>query len=217
MSTVTLQIGQCGNQIGEKLFSTIVSDCFEVNASLGKNSRSVGGLKKAVSLSQLHKIGRKPAHGSNDLDDEQYVSDSSNRFFSTRDRQDESETRVNSDSSSNLQARCVLVDMESKVVNRLLYCGSAGDGSSSRHRWKYRPENSYTQKKGSGNNWSFGYCERFSNVRTWSSSSLINDCQTFLGVNGPSSSRIVEETIRKEVERCDRLADFLVIMSMAGK
>ena len=41
-------------------------------------------------------------------------------------------------------------------------------------------------------------------------------CQACLGINGPSSRSVVEDKIRKEVERCDRLASFLVIMSMAG-
>ena len=45
---------------------------------------------------------------------------------------------------------------------------------------------------------------------------LTHDCQACLGVNGPSSRSVVEDKIRKEVERCDRLASFLVIMSMAG-
>ena len=83
------------------------------------------------------------------------MSESCARFFSPLDRQDESETRVSSEKSSLLHARSVLVDMESKVVNRLLY------SASTRHRWQYRAENCYTQKKGSGNNWSFGYCESF--------------------------------------------------------
>ena len=48
--------------------------------------------------------------------------------------------------------RAVLIDMESKVVNKLVskenYGLKAGNFS-----FKFRESNTYTQKKGSGNNW----------------------------------------------------------------
>jgi hypothetical protein len=122
MSVVTIQIGQCGNQIGEKLFETLFSDCYDLpNAS---------------------RLNRKLAN-----ENELYVSESMARFFT----QDESLTREvklsSSDCESSLFARSVLIDMESKVVNKLLY------NNSSKRQWSFRQSNSYTQKKGSGNNW----------------------------------------------------------------
>lgn len=117
MSVVTVQIGQCGNQIGEKILETIAADNFEHKSSSSSFS----------SASNLN-----------------YVNESKSRFYA-------SESSRTSDSLEHvLLARSILIDMESKVVNRLL---STTYGSSSTQLWKFRPQNSYTQKKGSGNNW----------------------------------------------------------------
>lgn len=113
MSIVTVQIGQCGNQIGEKIFETIASDCFEYKAQTASD-RTLNG---------------------------SYVSESLQRFFA----ECESETDA-------LVAHSVLVDMESKVVNRLV-SNTFTTGSQPTQQWKFRACNSYTQKKGSGNNW----------------------------------------------------------------
>jgi hypothetical protein len=42
-----------------------------------------------------------------------------------------------------MYARSILIDMESKVVNKLLF----------NSKCNFREENSYTLKTGSGNNW----------------------------------------------------------------
>jgi tubulin delta len=153
MSIVTVQIGQCGNQIGEKLFETLIAD-----NSYNFNSQ------KSQFKTHLN---------------ENYVQESEHRFF-TRDDDDYN-------NKSPLYARSILIDMESKVVNKLL------NNNNSLKGFIFRDKNSYTQKKGSGNNWSYGYC-----------------------VNGPQSLPKVKEIIRKEAERCDRLASFFICMSLAG-
>ncbi|CAF0743996.1 unnamed protein product [Brachionus calyciflorus] len=152
MSIITVQIGQCGNQIGEKLFDTIISDSLEFKPN--KNQTNLNYYKTL---------------------NENYVEDCKERFFSYCD---------NSYRQDKLYARSILVDMESKVVGKLLNQES---------NYIFRSSNSYTQKKGSGNNWSYGYC-----------------------INAPKSSQKIEDIIRKETERCDRLSSFLICMSMAG-
>ncbi len=154
MSIVTLQIGQCGNQIGEKLFETIVSDCFDSKPSQSKSSN----MKRAYSLSSLNSnressIGDQPYNKLN----EDYLYESKRRFFTQADHQNESAIKNSSlENEEMLYARSILIDMESKVVNKLIY--NSGGLSFINSKWKYRSENSYTQKKGSGNNWSYGYC-----------------------------------------------------------
>lgn len=123
MSIITIQIGQCGNQIGEKLFETIISDCFETQSSSSLRFKPVTQTAHNIKLN------------------ENYIAESKKRFFTETDcSDDESQT-------SRLSARAVLIDMESKVVNKLIH------KSSDNLTWLFREENCYTQKKGSGNNW----------------------------------------------------------------
>uniref|UniRef100_A0A3P8TUG1 Tubulin delta chain n=1 Tax=Amphiprion percula TaxID=161767 RepID=A0A3P8TUG1_AMPPE len=86
-----------------------------------------------------------------------------------------------------LVARAVLIDMEPKVINQSL-SRAAKCG-----RWRYGEDSHFSQKQGSGNNWANGYC-----------------------VHGPRHRDVVEELVRREVERCDRLAGLLAMMSVAG-
>jgi hypothetical protein len=131
MSIVTVQIGQCGNQIGERLFETLISDCDDCT-TLYSNSTT----RTHYTSSHAKRLN------------EAYIRECTSRFFS------EQETSGGGDEQSTLYARSILIDMESKVVNKLLYNhgGGSGGGSSTR-RFKFRDKNSYTQKKGSGNNW----------------------------------------------------------------
>jgi hypothetical protein len=119
MSVITIQVGQCGNQIGEKLFDTLVSDCFDAPNSWRKKGLDVQELLKKC----------------NNV----YVKQSKQCFFS-----DESE-------QSTANARAVLIDMESKVVNKLLRRDN--NSINNGFDWKFRDKNAFTQKKGSGNNW----------------------------------------------------------------
>ncbi|KAM5308779.1 tubulin delta chain isoform 2-T5 [Glossophaga mutica] len=84
-------------------------------------------------------------------------------------------------------ARAVLVDMEPKVINQTL-SKAAQSG-----RWKYGQHSCFCQKQGSGNNWAYGY-----------------------SVHGPRHKESVMNLIQKEVEKCDSLSGFFIIMSMAG-
>ncbi|XP_040857437.1 tubulin delta chain [Ochotona curzoniae] len=144
MSVVTLQLGQCGNQIGFEVFDTLFSDshCSQIFCSKKEN--------------------------------EAYLASCMERFF----REEESGVPV---------ARAVLVDMEPKVINQTL-SKAAQSG-----RWKYGQHACFCQKQGSGNNWAYGY-----------------------SVHGPRHQESIMNLIQKEVEKCDSLSGFFIIMSMAG-
>jgi tubulin delta len=59
--------------------------------------------------------------------------------------------------------------------------------------WRYSSASAYTQQSGSANNWAYGY-----------------------STHAPNSVAAVSERVRKEVERCDSLGGFLLLLSLAG-
>ncbi|XP_069337191.1 tubulin delta chain isoform X2 [Eulemur rufifrons] len=144
MSIVTVQLGQCGNQIGFEVFDTLFSDS---HSSQGLCSKR---------------------------ENEAYQASCKERFFS----EEENGVPI---------ARAVLVDMEPKVINQTL-SKAAQSG-----RWKYGQHAYFCQKQGSGNNWAYGY-----------------------SVHGPRHEESIMNLIQKEVEKCDSLSGFFIIMSMAG-
>lgn len=159
MSVVTIQLGQCGNQIGSQFFKTVYSDA---TSSLTSRSKSASCPTAA------------------------YREASIDKFFYTC-GSELSSTKISFSSSSKLRARSVLVDMETKVVQQML-------AEAKRHgNWSYDERCVYTQKKGSGNNWASGYCR-----------------------HGGRASEELMEMVQRQVERCDRLDGFLVLMSVAG-
>uniref|UniRef100_A0A3Q3JHZ4 Tubulin delta chain n=1 Tax=Monopterus albus TaxID=43700 RepID=A0A3Q3JHZ4_MONAL len=137
MSVVTVQLGQCGNQVGQELFDVVCTDVRE-------------GPRKTYSAASCERFFYQTTHG-------------------------------------DLTARAVLIDMEPKVINQSM-TKAAKSG-----RWKYGDTSHFSQKQGSGNNWANGYC-----------------------VHGPRHREVVEELVRREVERCDRLSGFMAMMSVAG-
>ncbi|XP_012868657.1 PREDICTED: tubulin delta chain [Dipodomys ordii] len=144
MSIVTVQLGQCGNQIGFEVFDTLFSDSHCSQALCSKR------------------------------ENETYQASCKERFF----REEENGVPI---------ARAVLVDMEPKVINQTL-AKAAQSG-----QWKYGQHSCFYQKQGSGNNWAYGY-----------------------SVHGPRHRESIMDLIQKEVEKCDSLSGFFVIMSMAG-
>ncbi|XP_036691198.1 tubulin delta chain isoform X3 [Balaenoptera musculus] len=144
MSIVTVQLGQCGNQIGFEVFDALFSDSHCPQGLCSKR------------------------------ENEAYQASCKERFFS----EEENGVPI---------ARAVLVDMEPKVINQTL-SKAAHSG-----RWKYGQHSCFCQKQGSGNNWAYGY-----------------------SVHGPRHEESIMNLIQKEVEKCDSLNGFLIIMSMAG-
>ncbi len=124
MSIITVQIGQCGNQIGEKLFETFINDC--------QDPREFFNLSNRFKQQQLMQ--------SETRKNELYVQECKRRFFTEQDKDEP------------LIPRAVLIDMESKVVNKLVSKANHGFKAGNLS-FKFRDSNTYTQKKGSGNNW----------------------------------------------------------------
>ena len=89
--------------------------------------------------------------------------------------------------SRELQARAVLIDMENKVVQHSLAEARRGG------EWFYDDSCVYSKQRGSGNNWADGYLN-----------------------HAPSSKDAMLGHVRRQVERCDFLDGFLVMMSVAG-
>lgn len=137
MSVVTVQLGQCGNQVGQELFDIMCSDAQDAQ-------------RRTYSTVSCERFFRQAAQG-------------------------------------DFVARAVLIDMEPKVINHSM-SKAAKSG-----RWRYGETSHFSQKQGSGNNWANGYC-----------------------VHGPRHRDVVEELVRREVERCDMLAGFIPVMSVAG-
>ncbi|XP_061923290.1 tubulin delta chain isoform X1 [Entelurus aequoreus] len=134
MSIVTVQLGQCGNQIGLELFDNIFNDC-------------QAGHRTTFSTASWERFFHQSQHG-------------------------------------DFVARAVLIDMEPKVIRQNL---------SRPTKWKYEQASSFNQRQGCGNNWADGFC-----------------------VQGPAHSDVMENLVRRQVERCERLSGFLPVMSVAG-
>ncbi|KAK7867870.1 hypothetical protein R5R35_008619 [Gryllus longicercus] len=91
------------------------------------------------------------------------------------------------DDEQRIFARAVLIDTEQKVINSVFK-------KASRQMWQYNPASVVCRKDGgSGNNWALGFCER-----------------------GPEMQEAVLNSVRKEVEACDRLCTFHNLLSCAG-
>lgn len=144
MSVVTIQLGQCGNQIGSQLFSTLYEDACHTIRPGNPTPYHDAAIERFFVTKE---VGRKPI----------------------------------------LEARAVLVDMESKVVQH-----SVTEARRCK-QWEYDPTCVFTQKRGAGNNWANGYCK----------------C-------GPISAEKVLDMVQRQAERCDRLDSFLILMSVAG-
>ncbi|KAA3681099.1 uncharacterized protein DEA37_0001390 [Paragonimus westermani] len=102
MSILSLQIGQCGNQLGAELFQTVYNDCF---------------IQKGYQSSQKNA---------------DYNYDSISTFF-------------HECADGSLEAKCVQVDMEEKVITRLRRT------THRKNEWRFPEDNFYTAKCGSGN------------------------------------------------------------------
>jgi len=132
MSIITVQLGQCGNQLGEQIFQNLHE---ELNhQDIISSPPEVRGLEAYFHL---------PRRSLSDI--ERYIQDK------------RSGKKVNALEGSVPQmsiARAVLVDMEPKVVQGCL----AGKGiSNDDFSWKYDAVSTHFKQGGSANNWAFGF------------------------------------------------------------
>ena len=146
MSIVTVQLGQCGNQVGTQLFSTLYKDA-----------------TSSVPSSHYREVAL-------------------NRFFHNSETLSQADEKL-----PGFQARAVLVDMESKVVQNSLTFAKKTKS------WTYDDKCVYLEKRGSGNNWANGYLH-----------------------HTPVCRDTIMEMVRRQAEKCDHLDSFLVLMSVAG-
>lgn len=130
MSVVTVQLGQCGNQVGQELFDVMCSDGQEAPGKAYGSAcwerffhRSSRGGKWPVNK-HTHKC---------------------TSALSARTCSPDTRCRC-----AELVARAVLVDMEPKVI-KLSISRAAKSG-----RWRYGEASHFSQKQGSGNNWANG-------------------------------------------------------------
>lgn len=80
-----------------------------------------------------------------------------------------------------------MIDMESKVISQNL------EQTKKSGTWTYPKGQQCHEKRGSGNNWAYGFYE-----------------------HGRHCEERVLEMVQKELEKCDRIDGFLVMMSVAG-
>ncbi|XP_015223064.2 tubulin delta chain isoform X1 [Lepisosteus oculatus] len=166
MSVVTVQLGQCGNQIGQELFKAIGDD-----SSSGQGLCSEGQKQAYAACSQERFFFLEQSGGTSfeEPGDESVRWCENKRLFPVP------------------SARAVLIDMEPKVISQTM-ATAAKSG-----RWKYGDQSYFCQKQGSGNNWANGFC-----------------------AHGPRHEEAVLDLVRREAERCERLAGFFTMMSVAG-
>lgn len=227
MATVHVFVGQCGNQVGTAFLDTIASEAeasvdeaFQMRVSathfrpamqtphgrphrqqqlrnkqiptqgrrLGKDTEEEGGGGDAATnrTSSRSEGGRRagPQH-----------------YYSlSRYAQAASETAALD--ASLPQPRCVLVDMEPKVIDSTLQRANAQEtlgsasacATTSRRFYALAPQQCVTRGEGSGNNWAFGYYQQ-----------------------GQSRREAIAECLRRESEQQDTtVAIFHVLHSIAG-
>ena len=140
---ITLQLGQCGNQLGHELFATLARE-----AAAGARGGGAAGPAATGPATG-------PAAGSGEAAVDQLLP----QFFrcgSQRDGDAASglEGGLADDMAAPPVARSVLVDMEPKVIWQVVERASR---SVAPGRWRYQPGGSYAQASGAGNNWAYGF------------------------------------------------------------
>mmetsp|Transcript_12704 Transcript_12704/g.24651 ORF Transcript_12704/g.24651 Transcript_12704/m.24651 type:complete len:480 (-) Transcript_12704:1010-2449(-) len=203
-SVVAVQLGQCGNQLGEAIFDALHSTCVK------------GNIQDTTPLPNLPLRGPAPPRPGaldalqtrSERQIESFVAAKNRRetFFYANPsldaeeeivleelRRQESMTTRNDQNGPNMKrtrlpdrrvARALLVDMEPRVVDTCL---------SRRGLWRYDAHRRLTFEGGSGNNWAQGF------VR-----------------HGPLVAARATEMLRREAEACDSLSGFLLLQSVAG-
>jgi tubulin delta len=208
MSVVTVQVGQCGNQLGETLLEVLFEQSCGGGGAAAALGRAAGGEDERTFARLARARQRREAffRPNAELDDAEEL-----EWLEARDKppamQSGSARRRSGGSGAaattaasaaapssgaraaewaQRTARAVLVDMEPRVIDECLR-------GSRRRRWRYDPSASLRLEGGSGNNWAQGFCS-----------------------HGPRVRERLVDLVRREVERCDALDAFAVLQSAAG-
>ena len=132
---VTLQLGQCGNQLGHELFSTLAREATSGGSAAETSSdRLVGGLSVDEQVPQFFRPG-----------DKTHAGGAPATCIGEGGLEHGAATPV---------ARSVLVDMEPKVIWQVVERASR---SREPARWRYQPGGSFARASGAGNNWAYGF------------------------------------------------------------
>ncbi|KPA81574.1 putative delta tubulin [Leptomonas pyrrhocoris] len=220
MSTVHVFVGQCGNQVGTEFLDTIASEAqastdeaFQMrvsathfrpalrvprrrkqqqprhtNTSFARGNDSVTACAQTSSFEHARRTGP-----------QQYYSFS--RYAQTADADAAAvDVDVEAMDASLPQPRCVLVDMEPKVIHSTLQRANTHEthdsavAAPSRRFYTLAPQQCVTRGEGSGNNWAFGYYQQ-----------------------GQSRREAIAECLRRESEQQDTtVSTFHVLHSIAG-
>ncbi|GBG28338.1 Tubulin beta chain [Hondaea fermentalgiana] len=192
-AVVSVQIGQCGNQLGEAVLDALHATCIKGNVQDSTPPRT-------ESSSSSSSLSSSAFSNARDAQIRAFISARRRRevFFHANSKLDEQEEivleelRRDTDASSRKPprlpdrrvARAVLVDMEPRVVDSCV---------ARRGLWRYAPGRRLTFEGGSGNNWAQGFVQ-----------------------NGPLVASRCVEMLRREAEAADSLSGFLLMQSVAG-
>ena len=127
-----LQIGQCGNQVGE----TLLEKLFEATAAVDPSNPSAQtDCYFARNLYFRLSPGRRST-----------AEDTAATTTTT------GATTGTTTNTLSWQSRALAIDTETKVIRSLSQSGGHAD-----RQWRYNEKNCICQKAGSANNWAFGY------------------------------------------------------------
>ena len=186
-SVVTVQLGQCGNQVRVSPSRGVVLRARSVGCSCGHPwlTRLFPALFPALPLSGWRRVLRHARERGGRRPPRDARAEIHNAFFREPSR------RAASDASDGAgavpTARSVLIDMEPKVVQSTIRRAKKTG------RWQYDPKGTLAFQSGSGNNWARGYNTYGAQVRD-----------------------VVLDLVRRETEACDHSGGFLLVQSMAG-
>jgi hypothetical protein len=219
MSSVHVFVGQCGNQVGTTFLDTIASEAeastdqaFQMRVS-ATHFRPAMRVSRRFKQQQQQQLSQSIQHRnrSNDENTLQKWSPSHSirhvgpqHYYSLSHYAQMSVAAADAATldTSLPQPRCVLVDMEPKVISSTLQRANAdvesdataASSSSSRRFYTLAPQQCVTRGEGSGNNWAFGYYQQ-----------------------GQSRREAIAECLRRESEQQDTtVATFHVLHSIAG-
>jgi len=144
MSVVTIQVGQCGNQLGASLLDALYDGSVATN---GPRNSATAPIGEQITLRRRRE---KFFQANKALDEEEEI-----RYLeaSSKPSVENERRRGKTTSSAPTQrriARAIMVDMEPRVIEECL---------ATRRRWRYEAASCLSFEGGSGNNWAQGFVQ----------------------------------------------------------
>ncbi len=146
MSSIVIQVGQCGNQLGENLFQSLYDATFQPSGS-----RITSNSKYDISLSNAYKfVQQKQRHGSFFRDN--WLADEYEDIENALQNQSKYYSSSNKSTVHKRIPRALLIDTEPRVIDSCI-------SRNKQRGWEYDANNAFTLEGGSGNNWAHGFYE----------------------------------------------------------